>query len=34
VTEEGRVPAEEVGPLVERVPFLRQGWELLGGDGA
>jgi translation initiation factor 2B subunit (eIF-2B alpha/beta/delta family) len=34
VTEEGRVSADEVAPLVERVPFLRQGWELLGGDGA
>jgi len=32
VTEEGRIPTEDVRPLVERVPFLREGWELLGEE--
>ncbi len=30
VTEEGRVPGNEVQPLVDRTPFLREGWDLLG----
>lgn len=29
VTEEGAFPAEEVGVLVDRVPFLREGYELV-----
>ena len=33
VTEEGRIPTEEVRPLVERIMFLREGWNLLGAEG-
>jgi translation initiation factor 2B subunit (eIF-2B alpha/beta/delta family) len=29
VTEEGSFPGDEVGPLVDRTPFLRDGWRLL-----
>jgi translation initiation factor 2B subunit (eIF-2B alpha/beta/delta family) len=29
VTEEGAYPANEVRTLVDRTPFLREGWALL-----
>ncbi len=31
VTEEGAYPADEIRTLVERTPFLREGWALLDG---
>jgi translation initiation factor eIF-2B subunit delta len=31
VTEEGTVPADEIGALVDRTPFLREGYALLRG---
>lgn len=31
VTEEGEFPPEEIGALVDRTPFLREGYELLSG---
>lgn len=31
VTEEGAFPPEEIGSLVDRTPFLREGYELLHG---
>jgi translation initiation factor 2B subunit (eIF-2B alpha/beta/delta family) len=33
VTEEGAVPTEDVPALVDRTPFLRQGYSLLSGSG-
>jgi translation initiation factor 2B subunit (eIF-2B alpha/beta/delta family) len=33
VTEDGAVPPDEVAVLVERTPFLREGYELLGAAG-
>ena len=34
VTEEGVITPDDVGALVDRTPFLRQGWELLRTEAA
>jgi methylthioribose-1-phosphate isomerase len=32
VTEEGTFAPDEIGSLVDRTPFLREGYELLRGE--